>query len=545
MRTNYFKCHYGYWVWLFIAIFMSIGFVSAELIQKDKKPFHPNIIYLMADDLGYADLSPEFMPRSYELMKTKGTQIPFYSMQNCAPTRTAFMTGKLPAEIGITWVDIESQFNGIAASEVLLGERMQEAWYRTWVFWKWHMWLNQDQNPLNNGFDEYVWFIHGLINYYGPQKDGEPYPDGTIWHDHTGSHDFQKEGKPFYTPQYATFVYRDATRDFIKKTKDDPRPYFAYVPFNAPHTPYSAPRKYVEMYQDRFWVSDDEMWYLYEYAETVLAIPKNTTIGVEMNKKLSDLLYYASVRAMDDAIADIYEAVEENGDAHKTFFMFASDNGAGATWKLSWSNGDLRGWKGMPYEWWHKVANFLIYPPSIDPWHKVSINVWVWDLYETFLTLAKAKLNDPDIQSTNILAPMVNSADNFRRKHGQTHLITHVSKAKKNGFVLATWSINYGHFKYILKFKMSETGRAIHSYTQELYDLSVDPSETTNVRNKIEYKEVLQRMRRKFAKFWGTKKIIQYHTTENQKNLDFVVPEEWGFPWETFEDDEIIFSDRY
>ena len=176
-----------------------------KLTLKPNLP--PNIVYLMADDLGFGDLNPTDMPRSYALAQEHGIQLPFFTYQNCAPTRTALMTGNRPSRLDITGVDPPPSYRGIPVEQVLVSERLQAAGYKTGIFGKWHLGLDLDQSPLFNGFNEFVGFTHGWINYYGSSPDGFPYPDGTIGHDHHGSHDFQRLGSPSYEAEYSTFGF--------------------------------------------------------------------------------------------------------------------------------------------------------------------------------------------------------------------------------------------------------------------------------------------------------------------------------------------------
>jgi len=498
-----------------------------------------NIVFLLADDLGFADFSPEFMPRTHKIMEDYGTQIPMYSMQNCAPTRTALMTGKLPSELGITGVDSPPSYSGIAVSETMLPELLKDAGYSTGIFGKWHLGLQLDQSPLNNGFDEFVGFSHGWINYYGANESGQKYPDGSIGHDHHGAHDFQFNGIPLYSKSYSTFAFRNAAVEFIERNAEDEKPFFAYVPFNAPHGPHAAPRKYVDMYKDRFGLSDAQISRLHEYADSVLAVPKINDIHLGLEVQLTNMLYYASVRAMDDAIADIFETVKQSGELENTLFMFSSDNGAGVgNITRHGDNGPLRSGKGSPYEGGHRVANFLVWDDEVQPGHNVGINVWIGDLFETFASIAGVETHDPSIESNDLKTPILTGATSFIRKHGGQHIVSHISKAAIGDYLRATFALNNASQKYIRIVDFDKITDSVVSVSEELYDLSSDIGESNNLAAASTHASLLSRMRRKFDNYGGDTWLQSLPVTQSTGWSNFSLPQEWGFPNQFFEDSD-------
>jgi len=507
-----------------------------------------NIIYLMADDLGYADLNEEFMPRSYQIMQEYGTQLPLYSMQNCAPTRTALMTGKLPSNLGITGIDSVPNFAGIAPAEIMLPELLRDAGYSTGIFGKWHLGLELNQSPLNNGFDEFVGFTHGWVNYYGPRKNRISYPDGTIGHDHHGIHDFQYNGIPLYTESYSTFAFRNAAIEFIERNAEQEKPYFAYVPFNAPHGPHAAPRRYVDLYKDRFGINDAQIAKLYEYEDSVLAVPSGGqhNIHLALEVRLTELLYYASVRAMDDAIADIFETVVESGELDNTLFMFASDNGAGVgSIRRHGNNGHFRGGKGAPYEGGHRVANLLVWNGKIDPNHHVGINIWIGDLFATFASIAGAVSPSSTIESNDITVPLLNGANSFIRKNRGQHIVSHVIKNALGDRVQAIWAMNNASTKYIRFAYFDAVTNDLIEVQEELYQLANDPGETQNLVTDSRYQKMLDRMRRKFAKYGGDTMLQNLHVATGSGWAGYPLPQEWGFPNQYFENSDVLKSDLF
>jgi len=529
-----------------ILLTFALLFLNTTVTGDIRADDRTNIIYLMADDLGYGDFNPQYMPRSHKIMEDLGTSIPLYSMQNCAPSRTALMTGKLPSLLGITGVDSPPAYNGIDVNETMLSELLSGAGYSTGVFGKWHLGLNTDQSPLNNGFDEFVGFSHGWINYYGPNKNGIEYPDGTIGHDHHGAHDFQYNGVPIYTESYSTFAFRNAAIEFIERNAEDEKPFFAYVPFNAPHGPHAAPRRYVEMYQQTFGINDAQISLLYEYTDTVLAVPKVHNINLGLEARLNELLFYASIRAMDDAIADIFQTVVDNGELDNTLFLFASDNGAGVgNISRHGDNGPLRGGKGTPYEGGHRVANFLVWNGVVNPNHNVGINIWMGDLYETFVSIAGINLPSTSIESNNVITPLLTGATSFIRKHGGQHIVSHISKSFVGSNVQAIWAMNNANQKYIRFVEFESNTSQISTIREELYDLGTDIAESNNLIADPRYTNLLARMRRKFESYGGDSMLQGLPVVQQVGWAGYSLPQEWGFPGRLFFETDIQRSNLF
>ena len=519
---------------------------SFSQVQWSVEPGNPpNIVYLMADDLGFADLNPTDMPSSYAIAQQYGVTLPFFTYQNCAPTRTALMTGNRSASMGVTGVDPPPSYAGLPVDQVLISEILQDAGYRTGIFGKWHLGLDYSQSPLFNGFDEFVGFTHGWINSYGPSPDGEAYPDGTIGHGHHGSHDFQRFGVPSYESEYSTFVFRDAAIEFINSATVDDSPYFLYVPFNAPHGPYSAPREFVEPLKERFGVTKGQMNLLYEYADEVLGKPKGlaqpdgSPYSFALNKKLDLMLYYASVRALDEAVADILNSIIENGDLNNTFFMFASDNGATLSRGGFGSNAPFSEGKGSFLNGGHRVANFAIFPEQYGIQGPLETNVWVGDLYATFSQIAglDSSINlASGIDSTGLLPALINNIALPIRVNGTfeggTHFVVHEAKgydSRRDDTVTYEWSVIDGSYKYVRAGEMSIEGEFL-TLQEFLYDFNSDIAESANLVSNAAASSRLNAMRSIYMQEGGDAMIQGWHTTDKSADWSNGIPEEWGFP---------------
>ncbi len=591
-----------------ISLFTLAGLASALVLggkvitsqtKASPQQQQPNIVYIMADDLGYGDLDATHMPRSYEILQNDGAQIDFHSLQNCAPTRAALMTGKDPSRLGMHGVDqimfMQQEGFGVAEEEVLLSERLDDLGYATGIFGKWHLGIAEEQHPLNNGFDEYVGFLHGWIQSYGVKEDGTAYDDFTFGHDHHGKkenvngvktltrngHDLEANGVPLHSQTYSTFLFGNAAEAFIKNKASDDNPYFAYVPFNAPHTPYSAPRHYVDLYRDEFGITDDDFSILIEREDDVLSVPflydfPNTNEGNDQKKRLNDVLYYASVRAMDDAIGDLYQTVQETGEADNTIFMFLSDNGAGSTINVVGDNGHLRGGKGSAYEGSSRVANFTVWPGQVQGGGDIDDKVWIGDLYPTFIEAAGGEVPQ-GIDGRSALGVLQQSNDVNRNANGvwlrngnSAEFVSHISKKmhrdtlNPDGSVatytdVARIAFTNHNQKYIrtVNFQrlsvvdadgnetrplvLDADGNPVADISEELYiidDSKPLAGEDVNLVNEPAYANALQRMRTKFDRYGfdgatgdaylAEMKTFYSNPTIPQEFYDlFVEPDEW------------------
>ena len=517
-----------------------------------------NVVYIMVDDLGFADLNAEDMPRSHALWQELGSQINLQTGASCAPTRAALSTGQQPARFDITGVDNIYTFQGIPTDEVMLAERFHEAGFATGAFGKWHMGLTPDKWPTAQGFDEFVGLVHGNFNSYGSLQHGAVYDDGTVGHDHSGrarglGHDLQENGEVFRTAQYATELFRDEAVEFIEDAAENDEPFFLYMPLNAPHGPYSAPREYVEPLQERFGVSDEEFALLEVYADDVLSIPFRADIPDDVRDRLSDMLFYASVRALDDAVADVYATLEVEGVADDTLFVFASDNGAGIGFGRQGDNGALRDGKGSPYEGGHRVANFVIWPEGMEPGSVRDEPIWVGDLYPTFLAAAGIEVPDglDGVDATAYLRDgtplpreggVVAHLERKRDYHGDEPPETRPAPED-----VAIYSEVTADHKFIVRITTDLNGALIERM-EEFFDLAVDPGETTDLLDAEappltgEQAAALDAMRLRYEAFGedgatGDAYLLSLHVIDPRANTNDVPlpPHEWADPSVTAE----------
>lgn len=451
----------------------------------------PNFVVLLADDLGFGDITSKRMPLSTPLA-ARGTRLNLYAHQNCMPTRVALLTGRYPYEFNIPSVYPPPLNPGLPHYQRLISDRLKLAGYTCGMYGKWHLgWRERSLWPTRRGFDEFIGMLGGHINSYGTQKDGFPYDDGNIGHDHHGFHDMQVNEVPLYTSRYSTEIFRDAAMEFIEKKSSQSQPFFLYVPFNAPHGPFSAPRRYVDQAIQTGDFDASLKDRLIVRSADVLTADYSNPQDVHDTAKL---MYAAAVLSLDQAVDAIYRKLEETGVADNTFFIFASDNGVSYTFDPSatrrvsvpvGSSAPLRGAKGSVFEAGFRVANFAIWPGKISPGQKVDSNIWIGDLPATFLTLAGARVPS-SIDGANIMPAIESGASLVRPKFGR-HIVPYMIKFRTTradlpqvthaGQIAMIWKWR----KYIRQVYFDADGELVLGLNERLYDIVNDPGERTNL----------------------------------------------------------------
>ncbi|MBD3276040.1 MAG: sulfatase-like hydrolase/transferase, partial [Candidatus Marinimicrobia bacterium] len=292
----------------------------------------PNIIIIMADDLGYGDLSTYggwIETPALDRMAEEGMKFTDYhaSAPVCSPTRTALLTGRYQQRAGIPGVVYAGRDNnrhqGLRLHELTFAEVAKEAGYATGVFGKWHVGYQEKFNPVHQGFDEFRGYVSGNVDYFS-------HIDGI------GVHDWWDENEKIHEEGYVTHLINDHSVQFIRDHQDEP--FCLYVAHEAPHFPFQGP--------------DDE------------AIREEGNPGREdRDPERVKRAYTEMVQVMDDGIGQILDTLQELDLAENTFVFFCSDNGA-----LSFgSNGDLRGWKGSLWEGGHRVPAIAWWPGKVEP----------------------------------------------------------------------------------------------------------------------------------------------------------------------------------
>lgn len=335
------------------------GAVAAQA-QDDSTP-RPNIVLIMADDLGYADLScygSDFIhtPHIDALART-GIRFTDYHSNGavCSPTRAALMTGRYPQRTGVEGVITAHNHRnvGLPLEEVTIAEVLKDAGYATAMFGKWHLGYDVERfGPLKQGFDTFEGFVSGNVDYFN-KIDQQGYKDWWIG------------DKLEHADGYVTDLINDSGVAWIanQSKENKGKPFFLYLAHGAPHYPLQGP--------------DDE-----GFREVGKRVPQP--------KVDAKLKYKQMIESMDAGIGRVVAELEKQGLRENTLIIFCSDNGqAGGG---PGSAGELRGSKGTVYEGGHRVPFVSSFPGGDRQGTVVETTVIGMDLFPTLAGIAGADL---------------------------------------------------------------------------------------------------------------------------------------------------------
>ena len=333
---------------------LSVFVISLLVLQgfAQKKSNRPNIILIMADDLGYGDIScygSDFIQTPVlDKMAAEGLKFTDYHSNGsvCTPTRAAIMTGNYQQKSGlegVIYVQEEKRIHGISPAQTTMAEIFKEAGYKTGMFGKWHLGYQPEYNPTQHGFDEFYGYVSGNVDYIS-HRDG------------INIYDWWRNTELSYDEGYVTDLITDEALKFMEKNKD--QPFLLYLPHEAPHFPYQG--------------RDDKA--------DRLAGQDFEGHGSRPDKKQA---YKEMVEIMDENIGRIFEKLYELDLNENTFVFFCSDNGAT---KLG-SNGDLNGFKSSLWEGGHRVPAIAWNPSKIKSGSITDQTVLSMDVLPTLLSL--------------------------------------------------------------------------------------------------------------------------------------------------------------
>ena len=260
-------------------------FLLASILLTTNVISSPNILIILADDLGWNDVSyhgSEIKTPNIDRLISSGIELDrFYVQPTCSPSRAELMTGKSALRLGITRPISKNQKLGLGLDEKILPEYLKELNYNTFLLGKWHLGsYTPEYFPTRRGFDYFYGYLTGGVGYYD--------------HIHGGGHDWQRNEVGLREDGYATQLIKNDTLKIIDE-HDFSKPIFLNVNFGAPHIPNEAPE------------------------ESVL---KFTYIEDETRR-----LHAAMIYEMDNAIGEIISALEDRDVLNNTIIIFASDNG--------------------------------------------------------------------------------------------------------------------------------------------------------------------------------------------------------------------------
>ncbi len=310
----------------------------------------PNILFILADDLGYGDLSccgaRDISTPNLDRLAKQGVRLTdFYANATvCTPTRCALMTGRYQQRLGgLEWaISPEQKRLGLPPQEKTIARMLREAGYATAMSGKWHLGYTPDRAPNAHGFDRFFGLLGGNHNYFTHRE-------------RTGQPDLYLDTQPVTEGGYSTSLIKQNALEFLEQMKD--RPFFLYVAFNAPHWPLQGP--------------DDA----------------NREISTKGWAQGTRETYVKMVEAMDASIGELLASLDRHGLASNTLVVFTSDNGGDRFSR----NYPLDHGKGTLGEGGIRVPCIARWPGKI-PAGKVSKQVGItMDWSATMLNLAGVK----------------------------------------------------------------------------------------------------------------------------------------------------------
>jgi arylsulfatase A-like enzyme len=348
-----------------------IGLVLA-LVGCGGGEARPNVVVIMADDLGWADVGfhggPIATP-NIDALASQGIELErLYTAPMCTPTRAMLMTGRDPIRMGLAYEQINPWDNaGVPADEHFMPESFRAAGYQTAMVGKWHLGHTQETyHPNARGFDYYYGHLNTAVDYYR--------------HTRRGGHDWQRNGRSVDEEgEYVTTLQgQDAAR--VIRERDEDKPIFLYVAFNAPHNPMQAPEPLIRKYAD---LASREVR---EQEPGFLAALGPLPVDAKQRFVKARSVYAAMVDAMDQAVGEILTALADEGIEDDTIVLFLSDNGGFNIFGAD--NTPLRGQKAQTFEGGVRVAAALRWPAGLEAGASSDQFLSVMDVFPTLANAA-------------------------------------------------------------------------------------------------------------------------------------------------------------
>ncbi len=404
-----------------------LSFLTLFVVNVAAAAPRPNLVFILADDLGYGDLGcygcPDIRTPRLDQLAAEGVRFTdaYSSGSVCSPTRAAFITGRYQQRIGLEWaVYYDVPEEGLPPQETSLATMLRNAGYFTAMAGKWHLGYG-DWNPTRHGFDRFFGMLGGNVHYFDHYgRKGTP----DLWLDE----------QPVERKGYITDLIAEEAARFVGEAGD--RPFFLYVPFNAPHFPFQGPGD------------------------------ANREVTPKKDWQTGDRATYAAmVESLDTNVGRIVDAIDARGLGENTLIVFTSDNGG----DVHSRNAPLSGGKGKLSEGGIRGPCIARWPGRLPARTETAQVALTMDFSATFLAVADASApeNRPldGIDLMPVLEGRVPPIDRtlFWRRA--------IDPWRKN--VVPQRAVRQGRWKYV----------DFPEGKQALYDLSTDVGETNNLRN--------------------------------------------------------------
>ncbi len=418
-----------------LTFFLLAAMAAIPALSAADNARKPNIVLIVADDLGWGDIGyhgSQAKTPNIDRVSAEGLRFDrFYAQPICTPTRATLMTGRYPWRTGMaSGVILNHLHYGLPLDETTLAQTLKKAGYATDIVGKWHLGHETPAHlPTERGFD-YHYGLYTAIDHFTHMWQG-----GLDWH---------RNRKAVREEGYASDLIGDDCVRIIKEHDFSKSPLFLYNPMFAVHAFNQAPEKYTAAYAD------------------------------EKDPDRRGLLGLCA--AMDLQFGRIIDALKEAGQLENTLVFFFSDNGGNL--HASANNGPLRDGKGSYYEGGLRVPAFAYWPGKIAAGKTTDALAYAADLYPTFAALAGAPLPAKPLDGID-LAPVLfkNATASGRREI--LFLLEDSERDRRGAMIEWPW-------------KLIRTAKPAAPWTFELYDISADPGEKSEVSK--DNPEIVQRL---------------------------------------------------
>jgi arylsulfatase A-like enzyme len=328
----------------------------------------------MADDLGYAELScygsKTISTPNIDRMAEGGIKLTDYHSNGpvCSPTRAALMTGKYQQRTGVEGVITAASHRdvGLSLHEITMAEELKNFGYNCGIFGKWHLGYPEEFNPTYQGFDDFVGFVSGNVDYQAHI-------------DQQGYLDWWKGNKIDNEEGYTTDLITKYGVEYLKQNnpKKTGKPFFLYLPHESPHYPIQG-----------------------RYDRPVRKEGSSKLIRTRTVPEDSiQIIYKEMIEILDEGVGKIMQTLKDEGLDDQTIVIFCSDNGGA---RNRGDNGVLRAAKGSLYEGGHRVPGIIRYSGKISGGRISRSTVMSMDLFPTLIEFAGGSIENKVIDGISI-----------------------------------------------------------------------------------------------------------------------------------------------
>jgi arylsulfatase A-like enzyme len=420
----------------------------------------PHIVFVLTDDQGYGDLSchgnPVLKTPNIDRLHDEGVRFTdFHVSPTCSPTRSALLTGRHEFKNGVTHTILERE--RLTPKATTLAEVLKTAGYTTGIFGKWHLGDEPSRWPSNRGFDEM--FIHGCggigQSYAGSCGDapGNTYFDPAILHN----------GKFEKTKGYCTDVFFAQALRWIESVKGNDRPFFCYIPTNAPHAPLQVRPEDEARYRDKV-------------------------------EQPNTAKFFGMIANIDDNVGRLLDKLKEWHLEQETLVIFMNDNGGTAGVPVY--NAGMRGQKATPWLGGTRASSFWRWPGALTPadCNRLAAHI---DFFPTLAEIAGVQLSD-EIRKQVEGRSLVPLLKDPTAEWPDRTLFTHVGRWPKGA--------NVDDHKYdacsirTARWHMVSGGQGEPRW--QLFDVMADPGEKTNVADR--HADVVAKLDTQYDEWWAS-----------------------------------------